>query len=157
MVAVRLRCVLIVTAVNMQMLTEHTDLSHSIVIRWTRRVFPVTDGFRGEHFVVRAAATAAQQSAVPGAKVRVDVAVPRASRVCGVLASIVHKKPASKDDSAPKTVGAPPQRLELERYETLGPSPSALPDGRLWYRIVGLRIPDLPDTTHRSGPANWMS
>jgi tellurite resistance protein TerC len=68
---------LIVTAVKMLMLTEHTDPSHSVVIRWTRRLFPVTEGFHGEHFVVRSASTTAQEPPVPGARIRVDAAAAR--------------------------------------------------------------------------------
>jgi tellurite resistance protein TerC len=70
---------LIVTAIKMLTLTGHTDPSHSVVIRWTKRLFPVTDGFHGEHFVVRAASPAAQEPPVPGANVRVDAAVAQAS------------------------------------------------------------------------------
>jgi tellurite resistance protein TerC len=70
---------LLLTAVKMLLLKEHTDPSRSIVIRWTKKVFPITDGFHGEHFVVRAASPGANEPSVPGATTRVDAAVAAAS------------------------------------------------------------------------------
>jgi tellurite resistance protein TerC len=69
---------LIVTAVKMLTLKKHADPSHSVVIRWTRRLFPVTDRFHGEHFAVRAASPAADEPPVPDASSRVDAAVAHA-------------------------------------------------------------------------------
>jgi tellurite resistance protein TerC len=66
---------LLITAVKMLMLKEHTDPSRSAVIRWTRKVFPVTDAFHGEHFVIRAASAGANEPPVPGAETRMDAAV----------------------------------------------------------------------------------
>ncbi len=46
---------LIVTAVKMLLLkTDHADPNQNLVVRWTRRLFPVTERFHGEHFFVRA-------------------------------------------------------------------------------------------------------
>ena len=46
---------LILTAIKMLFLkTEHTDPNKNIVVRLTRRLFPVTARFHGEHFIVRA-------------------------------------------------------------------------------------------------------
>ena len=66
---------LLVTAVKMLMLKQHTDPSQSVVVRWTRKVFPITDGFHGEHFVVRAHSTSANEPPIPGARARIDTAV----------------------------------------------------------------------------------
>jgi tellurite resistance protein TerC len=70
---------LLVTAVKMLMLKEHTDPSRRVVIRWTRKVFPTTDGFRGEHFVVRADSPRANEPPIPGATAQVDVSAVKAS------------------------------------------------------------------------------
>ena len=69
---------LLVTAVKMLMLTEHSDPSRSVVIRWTKKLFPVTDRFHGEHFVVRANSTNAHEGPVPGAPAQMDTAVAEA-------------------------------------------------------------------------------
>ena len=59
---------LIVTAIKMLFLeTEHTDPNKNVVVRLTRRLFPVTARFHGEHFVVRAGAPASYESEIPGA------------------------------------------------------------------------------------------
>ena len=59
---------LILTAIKMLFLkTDHTDPNKNLVVRLTRRLFPVTTGFHGEHFVVRAGVPASYESEVPGA------------------------------------------------------------------------------------------
>ena len=59
---------LILTAIKMLFLkTDQTDPNANIVVRLTRRFFPVTARFHGEHFVVRAGAPASYESEVPGA------------------------------------------------------------------------------------------
>ena len=59
---------LILTAIKMLFLkTEHTDPNRNVVVRLTRRLFPVTARFHGEHFVVRAGSPASYESEVPGA------------------------------------------------------------------------------------------
>src|SRR5512135_3443437 len=46
---------LIITALKMFFLkTENSDPNQNIVIRMTRRIFPVTSHYHGEHFLVRA-------------------------------------------------------------------------------------------------------
>jgi tellurite resistance protein TerC len=46
---------LIVTAVKMLVMkTDHADPNANVVVRLTRRFFPVTERFHGEHFLVRA-------------------------------------------------------------------------------------------------------
>jgi tellurite resistance protein TerC len=58
---------LILTAIKMLFLrTEHGDPDKNIVVRLTRRLFPVTARFHGEHFIVRAGAPASYESEVPG-------------------------------------------------------------------------------------------
>jgi tellurite resistance protein TerC len=70
---------LILTAIKMLFLkTEHTDPNKNVVIRLTRRLFPVTARFHGEHFVVRAGAPASYESEVPGAPSIPDEVVDKA-------------------------------------------------------------------------------
>src|SRR3990170_5115839 len=70
---------LILTAIKMLFLkTEHTDLSKNVVVRLTRRLFPVTLRFHGEHFIVRAGAPASYESEVPGAPAIPDEVVDNA-------------------------------------------------------------------------------
>jgi tellurite resistance protein TerC len=50
---------LILTAIRMLFIkTEQADPNKSVVVRFTRRLFPVTARFHGEHFIVRAGAAA---------------------------------------------------------------------------------------------------
>jgi tellurite resistance protein TerC len=70
---------LIFTAIKMLFLkTEHTDPNKNIVVRWTRRLFPVTARLHGEHFIVRAGAPASYESEVPGAPSIPDEVVDKA-------------------------------------------------------------------------------
>jgi tellurite resistance protein TerC len=70
---------LILTAIKMLFLkTEHTDPNKNLVVRFTRRLFPVTARFHGEHFIVRAGAPASYESEVPGAPAMPDEAVEKA-------------------------------------------------------------------------------
>ncbi|HLO27017.1 MAG TPA: TerC/Alx family metal homeostasis membrane protein, partial [Geobacteraceae bacterium] len=59
---------LILTAIKMLFLkTDHSDLSRNIVVRFTRRLFPVTSRYHGEHFIVRAGMPASYESEIPNA------------------------------------------------------------------------------------------
>jgi len=70
---------LIVTAIKMLFLkSDHTDPNKNIVVRLTRRLFPVTARFHGEHFVVRAGAAASYESEFPGAPTVPDKVVDEA-------------------------------------------------------------------------------
>ncbi|MEW6673874.1 MAG: TerC family protein [Thermodesulfobacteriota bacterium] len=70
---------LILTAVKMWFLkTEHTDPNKNVVVRLTRRLFPVTARFHGEHFIVRAGAPASYESETPGAPLVRDETVENA-------------------------------------------------------------------------------
>ncbi len=70
---------LILTAIKMLVIkTEHTDPNKNIVVRWTRRLFPVTSRFHGEHFVVRAGTPSSYESEVPGAPTVPDEVVDKA-------------------------------------------------------------------------------
>lgn len=72
---------LILTGFKMLVLkTEDSDPNQNIVVRLTRRLFPVTAKYHGEHFVVRAGAPASLESAVPGGPVESDEVVSRARR-----------------------------------------------------------------------------
>ena len=70
---------LILTAIKMLFVrTGHTDPNKNFVVRLTRRFFPVTARYHGEHFIVRAGAPAAYESEVPGAPSVRDEIVERA-------------------------------------------------------------------------------
>jgi tellurite resistance protein TerC len=70
---------LILTAIKMLFLkTEHTDPNRNVVVRLTRRLFPVTARFHGEHFVVRASTPASYESEIPGAPTIPDEVVDKA-------------------------------------------------------------------------------
>ncbi len=70
---------LILTAIKMLFLkTEHTDPNTNVVVRLTRRLFPVTARLHGEHFVVRAGSPASLESEVPGAPLVPDEIVENA-------------------------------------------------------------------------------
>src|SRR3972149_249354 len=70
---------LILTAIKLLFLkTEHTDPNKNVVVRLTRRLFPVTARFHGEHFIVRAGAPASYESEVPGALAMPDKVMEKA-------------------------------------------------------------------------------
>ena len=70
---------LIFTGIKMLFInTEHGDPAANPVLRLTRKFFPVTDQYHGEHFVVRAGSAWSHEAAVPGAEVKPDAAVDRA-------------------------------------------------------------------------------
>lgn len=69
---------LIITAVKMLIVQEHGDPAQNVVVRWTKRMLPVTHGFHGEHFFVRAGSSSSHQAPVPGATEVRDEAVERA-------------------------------------------------------------------------------
>lgn len=58
---------LILTAVKMLMLnTHHAEPGHNPLVRLARRLFPITEQFHGEHFLVRAGSAQSHEAAVPG-------------------------------------------------------------------------------------------
>jgi tellurite resistance protein TerC len=63
---------LIVTAIKMLLVEESTDPGSTWAVRLTRRLFPVTERFHGEHFFVRAGSSASQEAETPGAAVLAD-------------------------------------------------------------------------------------
>ena len=69
---------LLVTAVKMLVIREHTDPAQSIAVRWAKRWLPVTDQFHGEHFIVRAGSARSRKAAAPGLAPLLDAAVDRA-------------------------------------------------------------------------------
>jgi tellurite resistance protein TerC len=70
---------LILTAIKMLFLkTEQSDPNRNFVVRLTRRLFPVTARFHGEHFLVRAGTPASYESEVPGGPVVRDEIVEKA-------------------------------------------------------------------------------
>ena len=70
---------LILTAIKMLFIKEgHGDPSKNIIVRITRRLFPITDHFHSQKFIVRAGSIGSLLPEVPGGKVEVDRAVQRA-------------------------------------------------------------------------------
>ena len=70
---------LIVTGIKMLVLkTDHSDPNQNIIVRLTRRFFPITLGFHGQHFVVRAGAPTSYESEFPGTAALPDEAVDQA-------------------------------------------------------------------------------
>ena len=60
---------LILTGVKMLVLKDQNSDPHSnIVVRLTRRFFPITQRFHGQHFFVRAGTSASHEAPVPGAE-----------------------------------------------------------------------------------------
>lgn len=58
---------LILTAVKMLVIkTDHASPDKNIVVRLVRRLFPVTEHYHGQHFVVRAHSHASHEGALPG-------------------------------------------------------------------------------------------
>ncbi|MBM3286130.1 MAG: TerC family protein [Candidatus Eisenbacteria bacterium] len=67
---------LIATGIKMLFLkTDHIDPNKNVVVRLTRRLFPVTARFHGQHFVVRAGAPASYEAETPGASAAPDEVV----------------------------------------------------------------------------------
>ncbi len=52
--------------------TEDVDLNQNVLVRFTRRLVPVTERFHGQHFLVRAGSQAGREPAVPGAEILPD-------------------------------------------------------------------------------------
>jgi tellurite resistance protein TerC len=64
---------LILTGIKMLFLNaEGTDPDRNVVVRLTRRLFPITERFHGQHFFVRAGSSDSQEAAVPGAARELD-------------------------------------------------------------------------------------
>jgi tellurite resistance protein TerC len=70
---------LLVTAVKMLVIREHSDPAQSLAVRWAKRWLPVTDQFHGEHFIVRAGSAPSREPAAPGLAPLPDAAVDRAA------------------------------------------------------------------------------
>jgi tellurite resistance protein TerC len=71
---------LIITAVRMLTMKSHGAPGENVMVRFVRRIFPVTDEFHGEHFWVRAGSKTAHEPAVPGASSAADEQVSRMER-----------------------------------------------------------------------------
>ena len=70
---------LLVTAVKMLVVREQSDPAQTFVVRWTRKLFRVTDRFHGEHFLVRAGSARSRKAPEPGLEAMPDPAVERAA------------------------------------------------------------------------------
>jgi len=66
---------LIITAIKMLLIDSHTDPAKNPVVRFVKKLFPITDRFHGEHFFVRAGSTASHEAATPAGTVEKDNAV----------------------------------------------------------------------------------
>ncbi len=59
---------LILTGIKMLFLkADETDPNRNLVVRLTRRLFPITQRFHGQHFFVRAGSAASHEAPTPGA------------------------------------------------------------------------------------------
>ena len=56
---------LILAAIKMLFMKSHGDPGKNVVVRLTKRIFPVTDTFHGEHFFVRAGSGASKEPPIP--------------------------------------------------------------------------------------------
>jgi tellurite resistance protein TerC len=64
---------LILTGIKMLLLdANEADPNKNVVVRLTRRLFPITERFHGQHFFVRAGSSASHEAAVPGGAIEVD-------------------------------------------------------------------------------------
>jgi tellurite resistance protein TerC len=72
---------LILTAIKMLLIrTDEIDPGGNVVVRLTRRLFPVTQRFHGPHFFVRAGSPASCEAALPGMAAEPDPVVDTARR-----------------------------------------------------------------------------
>jgi tellurite resistance protein TerC len=72
---------LIVTGVRMLFArAEQIDLDQNPIVRWVRRLIPVTEQFHGGHFVVRAGSSHALEPVAPGQHCKRDAVVDTATR-----------------------------------------------------------------------------
>jgi len=70
---------LILTGVKMLFLkADETDPNRNVVVRLTRRLFPISERFHGSHFFVRAGSAASHEGPVPGAAEEIDRVVDQA-------------------------------------------------------------------------------
>jgi len=69
---------LIITALKMFFIkSEESNPNQNIVVRLTRKLFPVTSHYHGEHFLVKAGSKESHESEVPGAPELADESVDR--------------------------------------------------------------------------------
>ena len=72
---------LILTAFKMLFLnSESSDPNRNVVVRLTRKLFPITSHYHGEHFFVRAGSPASHEEDVPGGKEEPDDTVDRTKK-----------------------------------------------------------------------------
>jgi tellurite resistance protein TerC len=71
---------LILTVLKMLLMkTDHSDPNQNPIVKLTRRFFPITQRFHGEHFIVRAGTPASRESETPDAPAVVDEVVEKAA------------------------------------------------------------------------------
>lgn len=69
---------LIATAIKMLVVREHSDPTQNFVVRWTKKLLPVTDRFHAERFFVRVGIDAGTNATSAGETLPPDQAVSRA-------------------------------------------------------------------------------
>jgi len=70
---------LVFTGIKMMFMdTENADPSANPILKLTRRFFPITEQYHGQHFFVRAGSETSHDPATPGAEAKPDAAVTRA-------------------------------------------------------------------------------
>lgn len=69
---------LIFTAIKMLIIKDNDDPAQSAVVRWAKRLLPVTDRYHGKHFFVRAGSEQSLVAAIPGQSRQEDAAVAKA-------------------------------------------------------------------------------
>ncbi|MFN8095491.1 MAG: TerC/Alx family metal homeostasis membrane protein [Vicinamibacteria bacterium] len=72
---------LILTGIKMLLIKDgEIDPNRNVVVRLTRRLFPVTERFHGEHFFVRAGSAASHEAEQPGMEEKTDRVVDAAPK-----------------------------------------------------------------------------
>jgi len=72
---------LIVTGIRMFfMSSQHADPSANPILKLTRRYFPITEQYHGQHFLVRTGGKWSKEPAVPGERPKLDHAIQDAGR-----------------------------------------------------------------------------
>jgi tellurite resistance protein TerC len=72
---------LIFTGLKMLVIKTNDDPRENFLVRWVKRIFPVTDKYHGQHFFVRAGSSWSHEAETPGAAVERDEAVERMEKL----------------------------------------------------------------------------
>lgn len=69
---------LIFTAIKMLIIKDNDDPAQNIVVKWVKKIFPVTERYHGEYFTVRAGSDRSHLAATPGAPILPDSTLDKA-------------------------------------------------------------------------------